>query len=134
MIKIGEWPHRWFGVWKEYGPAFQDCPSIHDFVDHEVAAGYDKVALRRYLTEAEAMAATSRICFPSPFTGKHTGGSICYRTDGEWVWLDDLADYVDQYDVVLPTAFMRNIEKNNHVPPQVDQATMDLLEGPPVRT
>src|SRR5262245_41723138 len=37
---IDDWPHRWFGFWREYGKAYERCPSIRDFVRPEIAATY----------------------------------------------------------------------------------------------
>lgn len=73
-----------------------------------MSSDYDKPALRRYLTTAEIVASTSRASFPSPFTGKQLAGSISFRTDGKWLWLDDLVDHIDQYGVTLPPAFLHH--------------------------
>ena len=130
---LDKWNHRWFGVWREYGPAYEYCPSVRDFVFPTVVRCYDKARLRQYLTKAQIVASTSRHSFPCPFTGKLTGGSISFRTDGRWVWLDDLADYIDQYDVAIPTDWLREIEKNEYVPPFVEEAVVQKLEWPPVK-
>jgi hypothetical protein len=34
---------------------------------------------------------------------------VAYRTDGEWIWSDEAATYVDRYDMELPPAFVYHI-------------------------
>jgi hypothetical protein len=130
---LDEWKHKWFGVWREYGPAFEACPSILDFVHPEVSQRYDKGRLRNYMANAPIVASTSRSSFPDPFTGSRSCGSISFRTDGEWVWLDDLPDYIDGHDVAIPSAWLLKIQASDYVPPvAVGQDAIDKLEWPPV--
>ena len=133
MSILDDWNHRWFGMWQEYGPAYANCPSARNFVFPEIVARYDKLRLRQYLTTAQEIAATSRSSFPCPFTGKRIPGSITFRTDGEWHWPDDLPDYIDRFDLAIPTAFLRAIEARNYVPPApVGPDTIARLERPPI--
>jgi len=133
MSNLDKWNHHWFGVWQEYGPAYEDCPPVRDFVFPDVTRSYDKKRLTEYLTKAQVVAATSRNQFPCPFTGKRTGGSISFRTDGRWLWLDDLPDYIDRFNVAIPTEFLKEIEKNGYVPPAVEANIAERLEWPPVK-
>ena len=133
MSVLDLWNHKWFGLWQEYGPAYEDCPRARDYVVPEVASHYDKARLREYLTKAQIVATTSRHSFPCPFTGKRIAGSISFRTDGQWLWLDDLSDYIDQFDIAIPTAWLQQIEANGYVPPPVDLDAIERLEYPPVK-
>lgn len=130
MDQINRWPHRWFGIWNEYGPAYANCPSVRDFVCPSVAQSYAQRRLREYLTSAQEVASTSRQNFPSPFSGARRSGSISFRTDGTWLWLDDLPDYIEEHGVAIPAAFLAQIEANNFVPPKVDQEAIAKLEWP----
>jgi hypothetical protein len=132
MNLLARWPYKWFGAWREYGPAYQRCPSVQEFVNPSVNANYDKARLRHYLSESTIVASTSRINFPCPFTGRRTTGPLSFRTDGHWLWLDDLPDYIDNHNVAIPDAFLRDIESNGYVPPQFDSNAMEHLEWPPV--
>lgn len=134
MSILDQWNHKWFGFWKEYGPRYEDCPSVRIFVLPEIASGYDKARLREYLTKGQLIASTSRRSFPCPFTGKRTAGSISTRTDGEWYWLDDLPDYIDQFNVAIPSSWLLKIESNGYVPPPpIDPEAIEKLELPPVK-
>ena len=78
------------------------------------------------------MASTSRTSFPCPFTGKRTTGAVSFRTDGKWLWLDDLPDYIDDYDVAIPTEFLSEITSHAYIPPTIDLSALGQLEWPPV--
>ena len=128
---VNQWPHLWFGVWKEYGPRFQNCPSAFSFIDHELNQTYQKTRLTAYLTSAHILGTTSRINFPNPFTGELVNGSISYRTDGKWLWLDDIADYIVHHDLVLPTMWLAEIETRNYTPPDfVEDEVIERLDWP----
>jgi len=135
MSILDQWNHKWFGYWKEHGPQFEDCPSVHEFVFPEVVATYDKARLREYLTQSQIVATTNRWNFPSPFTGERTWGTIAGMTDGEWSWLSDLPDYIEQHDVAIPTAWLQKIIARNYVPPPpVDEDVIMGMEGPPTKS
>jgi hypothetical protein len=59
-------------------------------------------------------------------------GSISFRSDGIWLWLDDLPEYIDKFNVALPSAFLGNILQNQYVPPPVGKEAAKKLEWPPV--
>lgn len=54
------------------------------------------------------------------------------RTDGTWIWRDDLHYYVSKYHLSLPSAFLAHIRKNEYTTPPVpvsrliEIATQDL--------
>ena len=132
MSNADQWPYRWFGVWAEYGTVYAKCPSAISFVVPATNAKYEKAKLRAYLTSAPVVASTSRRNFPNPFTGERAAGSVSFRTDGKWLWLDDLADYVDHHAVTLPDAWLAEIEERNYIPPEsVADEVVAQLEWPP---
>lgn len=131
MSVVDDWDHLWFGVWREYGPPYRACPSIRDWSQRDVASAYDLPRLRGYLTSAQVVASTSKSAFPCPFTGQPRFGSISYRTDGVWLWLDDLPDLIEQHGIAIPSAFLRRIQTNRFTPPpEVDQLQIEALEWP----
>lgn len=134
-LDLDHWPHRWFGFWREYGKDYERCPSIRDFVRPDLVARYDKAGLRRYMTTAQNLAMTSRAAFAHPFTGERGRGALGQMTDGRWTWLSDLPEYIDEYDVAIPTMWLREIEARGFVPPHVDvadPAVRAALDQPPV--
>jgi len=128
---LGQWPHKWFGAWRESHRGNDTYPQIREFVSPELVATYDKSRLREYLTTAQVAATTSRNSFPNPFTGKRSFGSLCWRTDGVWLWLDDLPDYIEQHDVALPDAMLSHIEGRGYrLPRPLDEESLKALEWP----
>lgn len=100
---------------------------MRDFVAPEIVAKYDKERLRKYITRASVVASTSRWAFPSPFTGERFGESISFRSDGAWVWLDDLPDYIECYNLAIPTRWFTHILEHDYVPPSniIDASKLD---------
>jgi hypothetical protein len=99
----------------------------------DIVAQYDLNRLIKYLRESPVVATASRMNFPCAMTGVRTTGSISFRTDGEWVWLDDLPDYVEKHRVAIPTKWYHKIEASHFTPaPAVDQSVIAGLEFPPV--
>lgn len=134
MNALDDWNHKWFGVWREYGEAYAACPSIHDFTIPGASLHYDKIGIRQYLTQAPIVASTSKANFPNPFDGRRGVGSISFRTDGEWLWLDDLPEYIDQFGVAIPTNWLNKIEIAQYVPPvAVTQELIGKLEWPEMK-
>jgi hypothetical protein len=131
MSILDQWENRNFGYWKEWGTQYQDSPSIYDFVFPNVVATYDKTRLREYLTQSQIVAVTSRWNFPCPFTGERVGGSLAAMTDGEWTWLSDLPDYIEQFNVAIPTAWLQKIIARNYIPPPpIDEEVLWERFGP----
>ena|SRR2546430_11488246 len=127
---IKNWSYRWLGFWKEYGPAYDKYPSAFDFVDKEKNLSYDKAKLKQYLENGLVVVSTSRMNFPSPFTGKRSHGSISFRTDGTLVWFDDLFEYIDQHYLAIPDEWHEHIKKNNYKIPDIDDSQLEKLERP----
>lgn len=125
------WPHRWFGCWREFGRGFMRCPSIVDFVDE----GWQhprRADLVRYLTRAPSIAVTSRLAIPWARGDGDDRSAVSYRSDGVWLWLDDLDYYVAEQAVRLPDAFVAHIEQSGYRTRRrlrVDPATLDWPPG-----
>lgn len=134
MKGLGKWQHRWFGMWRENGDAYIECPSIHDFVCPTASADYNKEKIAYYLDNAKVIATTSRLNFPCVISGKLFIGQISYRTDGHWLWLDDLSHYVREHDLCIPSAMMEAIRERNYEPPEVANELIEKLEWPLVKT
>lgn len=126
------WDHRWFGIWKEMGNSYAACPSIRSFINPTINAQYDVKRLCNYLETAHVIATTSRRNFPCLITGERFDGSLSCRTDGVWVWWDDLSHYVKEHGLFLPREMSLNVEKNLYMPPPVDGRDIEKLDWPPL--
>lgn len=130
MNSSNEWNKRWFGVWRESGPAYGACPTVKDFVDPAALAAYDRERVVRYFETAHVVASTSRLQFPCVVCGARHGGTLSYRTDGEWLWPDDLGHYVGEHGVAPPRAMLEHIAANGYLPPAVSQNQVERLQWP----
>lgn len=52
-------------------------------------------------------------------------GDSNVRTDGEWLWRDDLANYVRRHHVQIPDEFLESIRQRHYIVPEVDDETLD---------
>src|SRR5688500_9731530 len=85
---ITQWPHTWFGFWRESFDKFEDCPSIFDWVEPEWRkSGVDVDRIVRYLDSSPNVCATS--AHACVFCGSVERAALAYRTDGVWYWPDD---------------------------------------------
>ena len=119
---IQNWPHKWFGMWKEHGEGYENCPSIREFVDADLVSTYSFTDLENYLLNSQELAATSS--YPDAFTGEVMFGSVTYITDGVWLWFDSLPYYIKKYNVAIPNSFLEHIKSNNYIP--VEEWTGDF--------
>lgn len=130
MYNIENWPFKWFGYWKEYGFNYYNYPSIQNFIKPQINKTYDKDKLLYYLDSGIEIASTSKSSFPSPIDGNIEIGSLSLRTDGEWLWLENISDLIKSFDVVIPIAFYENIQKNRFRIPRVTEKQKKKLEYP----
>ena len=129
MDLIQNWPYKWFGLWKEQGKMFRKCPSVYDFIRPDLVGRYRLNELRHYLDNSTEVSATSGMYMPDPFTGEEINSSVCYMTDGDWLWLDTLPYLIEKYHIAIPKAFIKHIEKNRYKPVS-DFIDFDLLDWP----
>ncbi|HBV16496.1 hypothetical protein [Chryseobacterium carnipullorum] len=106
--------YKEFGFWKEYGDKYKDCPSINLYINKDVNNLYDKNKLIPYLNFGGIIAVSSKINFPHLFRNEQRLGEFLLLTDGFWVWPEDLAEYVLNYNVVLPVEWYDLILTNNY--------------------
>ncbi|MCS3533036.1 hypothetical protein [Chryseobacterium sp. JUb7] len=130
MRELENWPYKWFGFWKEYGEDYNNFPTITSFINNEINSNYQKVALLNYLKNGHIVASTSRSAFQNPFTSIIESGEISIRTDGKWIWLDNICEFIEHNDLVLPSNFYEDIKKNNFIISKNDLFNLDHLECP----
>ena len=129
---VDEWPRKWFGIWRESGPDSASCPSIYDWIDPEEIKTYgdDLPKILNYLRTATVVATTSANAFPNLITGISRSGSVSFRTDGIWVWLDNLPEYIEQNSVAIPRNFYAHIKNQLFIPPDASDVKPEDLDWP----
>jgi hypothetical protein len=130
MKELENWPYKWFGFWKEYGEDYNNFPSIISFINNEINSNYPKFQLLNYLKNGHVVASTSRSAFQNPFTSTIELGEISIRTDGKWIWLDNICEFIEYNDLVLPLNFYEDIKGNNFIISQKNSFNLESLEWP----
>ena len=131
---VDVWPHRWFGFWREYGRLYRRCPQVRDFVRtaHDDPCEDTRAGQTHYLARGHVVCVDGDIDLPCPFTRRRLCQPLAYRTDGEWLWLDALAQQVARYDVVLPAAWAARMQAVSYRPPPVSPGQLRDLAWPPL--
>lgn len=129
---MNNWPFQWFGFWKEYGIGYENCPSIHDFIDVEVNKRYDKQALINCLKHSHVLVTTSAVSFPSPISGKVGNEEASIQTDGEWLWFDAIILSIEFDGLVIPTRWYKEMEVRGFNSGNVTEDMIAQLNWPPL--
>lgn len=112
------------------GHEYSGCPSIKNCLDRDEVGTYDIKKVEEYLVTGFPLEVTSRMSFPCVMSGEVFSGELCYRTDGEWLWQDDLAYYLTRYSVALPPRFLDQMKHNEYAPPAVSDEQIVALDWP----
>jgi hypothetical protein len=113
------------GFFEEFGsPAHGDAASVSavtlQAARREVAEP-DEERLVEYLDSGYLVLPLMEGC-PDVLSGavhRRSGGGSSHLTDGAWLWRQDLAYYVEQYHVELPSAFLEHVRSNKYTLPVV---------------
>jgi hypothetical protein len=128
---VDQWVHKWFGVWREHGPKYNDCPSIREFVAPELVATYDKKRLREYLVSGHMVASASRRTFHVRLPEHGTRGPSRFglMVNGSgWTISQTISTYMT---LQFPTAWLCSIKTRDYEPEPVNEQAVTALEWPP---
>ncbi|KAB1162258.1 hypothetical protein F6X68_00850 [Micromonospora sp. AMSO12t] len=118
---MGEPALRFAGMFRELGPVGLDLvqESIFDNVSAEELPDVDEVV--RYLRGGYVLIDMMDLA-DDPFdsTRQIMNGSTI-RTDGDWLWRDDLAYHVHRHRVALPDEFLALIRERRYTVPHRDE-------------
>lgn len=116
------WRHNWFGIWSIDG-GNHEFPDVESAVSMEWAPR-DKTRLIQYLEHCPIVmtSPTSRTC---KFCSTLLKSS--FRSDGEWLWEQSLAHYVERHFVILPARLVQHIRGREYsAPVSVETPTAEL--------
>ena len=106
-----QWPHKWYGIW--HGGSGDVLPAVEDYIDTSWSIP-DMKAVQYYLAHAPVLfTVLGGTCLVDP---SHHFSSRP-RTDGVWLWFDDLVHYVDAHHVRLPDEMLKHIRSSGCEPP-----------------
>jgi len=92
------------GFFRELRHGHPNGPSLEEAVGKLHAS--DVGGILRYLENAPTLAATGSVVDDALSPERTAVARLEIATDGEWVWPRDLAYYVRQYDVGLPSSIV----------------------------
>jgi hypothetical protein len=93
--------------------------------DHErLPAGEERDRLLAYLSKAPAALATASLDVDRVDPAEGRVVPMGFRTDGVWLWSEELTYYLDRYGYAPPVELRRHIAGNDYQAPEVP---MDVL-------
>jgi hypothetical protein len=117
---------RRLGFFRELRHGDLDGPSLKDLVQPQ--ADYDVRPVAKYLHTAPVMYTHFGLVQDVLNPAQSYIGPVDIRTDGVWVWPEDLAYYVERYYVVLPLEFLEHVRLRMYHPPTEDEINSAELE------
>ncbi|MEU6075880.1 hypothetical protein [Micromonospora sp. NPDC047074] len=118
---MGEPALRFVGMFRELGPVGLGLvqESIFDNVSAVELPDVDEVV--RYLRAGYVLIDMMDLA-DDPFDpARQVMNGSTIRTDGDWLWRDDLAYYVHRHRVTLPEDFLALIRERRYVMPHRDE-------------
>jgi hypothetical protein len=113
------------GMFREFGgikhPEPQD--SIFDHVSPDPLPDVDRVVA--YLQAGHVLIDFMDVADDVFDRSRQILGGPTTRTDGDYLWRDDLAYYVERHNVALPDDFLRLIRARHYIVPDLDDPTLD---------
>ena len=131
MTVFSDWSKRWFGFWKEHGERYSQCPSIQAFIDPDWNCG-EIPRIIHYIQTAPVLATTSRIAIPWAIGDGDSRSTISYRSDGQWLWFDDLDYYILEHNLKIPAVFVEHITAMGFQPSESLDLSQTDLDEPPI--
>jgi hypothetical protein len=98
-------------------------PSILDNVGREPLPDADRVVA--YLRAGHGLIAMMDVQDDFFDRSRQVLSGSSISTDGDWLWRDDLAHYVQRHNVTIPDEFLRLIRERHYIVPDVDEAVLD---------
>ncbi|MFH8487918.1 hypothetical protein [Streptomyces longisporoflavus] len=118
MIKVA-------GFFEELSPGwgFPTCGSIREFTHGVGIPDQDRVLsyLRSGTGIWSEMSAGPDVLNPD---APLLSGIGSLYTDGEWLWREDLAYYVETHHIDLPAEFLSRIRSFDYMPPEIEKSRL----------
>lgn len=132
FIKGSNWPFRWFGFWGEPEDRNVPLPYVGDFMVPEAARPPDREELARYLSGGKPIASIPGYYVVDPISFDGYSSMVSIRTDGVWLWRDDLGELLLKYRLTLPKDLLARIRARNHETPKPGEPIGSPAEWPPI--
>jgi hypothetical protein len=113
------------GFFRELRHGKPDGPSLRDSIG---SGEPDEAAIVQYLYTGATLAATGSMVDDYLNSDRKAIAPLEIATDGRWVWPRDLAYYVAEHHVRLPSAFVEHMRERGWKAPEFTLADMEKIE------
>jgi hypothetical protein len=117
---------RQLGFFRELHHGKPEGPSLVESVQQK--ADYDTAAIVSYLRSASIWYNHLGIVHDVLNSSHPRIGAAHIHTDGIWIWPEDLAYYVEHYNVALPSDFLDHVKLRMYRPPKEHEINFAELE------
>jgi hypothetical protein len=114
------------GYFRELCHGDLDGPSLRDSVQQQ--ANYDVKSVANYLRTAPVLYAHFGLVQDILNPSHSYIGSANIRTDGVWIWPEDLAYYMEHYNIALPLDFLEHVKLRRYQSPTNHELNLVELE------
>ena len=118
---------QYCGFFRELAHGRPNGGSLAELVQSE--PGPDDKAIVEYLNSGKCVIASPGVEIDVLAEDGTLSGTYHIMTDGSWVWPQDLAYYVENYHVMLPEEFLREMRSNDWVSPLLSKARILDIEN-----
>jgi hypothetical protein len=124
---------RTAGMFLEFGRVKQPEPqeSIRDHVAPGPLPDVDQIV--GYLRSGHVLIDFMDVADDVFDQSRQVLGGPTTLTDGDWLWRDDLAYYVEKHNVSVPADFLELIRQRHYAVPEVDEPVLDRIADEAVR-
>lgn len=113
---------RFFGFFREQSNAMGSTLSIRDFI---VGQRPDDARAAAYLRAGTVLLEADELVRDVLDPAAAVIGTLCLRSDGEWIWPDDLAHYTQVYGLRLPTELEARMRQASWICPVLAPADVE---------
>ena len=78
----------------------------------------DKETLLAYMNSAEKIL-HAKWLIPDAYRVGAEKIALCFRSDGKWLWSDEVSTYIDRYDLAVPINFLSHVKESKGSPPRL---------------
>jgi hypothetical protein len=124
---------RTAGMFAELGPVKQaePQPSIFDNRLDEPLPDVDRVVA--YLRGGHKLMAFMDVADDVFDSSKQVMNGSSILTDGDWMWRNDIAYYVERHNVTPPPEMLELIRQRHYIVPDVPDDVLDALVEPAIQ-
>lgn len=121
-----KWPVKWFGFWGKELDVTKEDFSLDSHVDPTWLPD-DRIQLIEYIRNSPIVVVTQNSEGKCGLCDAIVLDS-CYRSDGEWLWIDSLAHLVEKHFFILPNLLVEHIRSHRYKYP--DSITTSIKDLP----